>query len=55
MPLFKLPFEEKRPITAPLDGHAQPDAERATGCTDVAAGATLIGAAGALCAGTGMA
>ena len=53
MPLFKLPFEEKRPITAPLDGHAQPEAERGTDCTGVVAGGVLIGAAGAVRTGAG--
>ncbi len=37
MPLFKLPFEENRPITVPPAGHAQPLAERATGVTGVVA------------------
>lgn len=37
MPLFKLPFEENRPITVPPVGQAQPLAERATGWTLVLA------------------
>lgn len=43
MPLFKLPFEEKRPISVPFAGHAQPLAERVTGCTGVLA-TGLLGA-----------
>lgn len=47
MPLFKLPFEEKRPITAPFAGQAQPLAERVTGLTGVfAAGGVAAGTLG---------
>lgn len=44
MPLFKLPFEEKRPITVPPAGQAQPLAERVTGLIGVF-GAAGLGAA----------
>ena len=46
MPLFKLPFEEKRPIIAPPAGHAQPVEERGTLCTGVVAGVAATGVEG---------
>jgi len=52
MPLFKLPFEEKRPITAPPAGQAQPLAERATDLTGVfAAGGVTAGTLGLVSGG----
>ena len=54
MPLFKLPFEEKRPIKAPFAGHAQPVAERLTGITVAGDDPVLAaGLAGAVAITTG--
>src|SRR5690606_23642233 len=44
MPLFKLPFEENRPIICPFAGQAQPLAERATGLVGVVAWGGTCGA-----------
>ncbi|GGJ81729.1 hypothetical protein GCM10009304_04520 [Pseudomonas matsuisoli] len=43
MPLFKLPFDENRPINCPFEGQPQPAEDTVTFWTGVLAGALTVG------------